>query len=366
MRVVLSGGGTAGHINPALALAEVLQERGHEVLFAGTPDGVEKILVEAAGIPFKGFEAAGFDRSHPLSLVKGLRKLSHSANEAGKWFREIKPDAVVAFGGYACLPVGRAAKPFHIPLVVHEQNSVMGMANDYLSKNAAAVALTYQSAGASVSDKSKVIVTGNPVRSSVMEATREEGCEYLGIPEDATVLLVFGGSLGARHINTAVTAIKDELLALDNVCVVHITGIKEVDTVHEALALTEEEKKRYIVKGYEDNMGAVLAAADLVVSRAGASSLAEISARCIPAVLIPFPYATANHQEANAKEYVERGAAVLILDDKVETPEFSNTVLGLLKDAELRQDMKAAAATFETQDAASHLADVVELVVSRR
>ena len=269
MRIVLSGGGTAGHINPALALAEVLQERGYEVYFAGTPNGVEKPLVEMAGIPFKGFEVSGFDRSHPLTLAKGLKKLSHSANEAGRWFAEIKPSAVVVFGGYACLPAGRAAKAFRVPLVIHEQNSVMGMANDYLSKNAAAVALTYASAGRTIKDQTKVIVTGNPVRKSVLEATREEGRNYLGIPEDATLLLVFGGSLGARHINTAITQMKDELLSLDNVYVVHITGPKEFETVCEALALTEEEQKRYLVKDYEDNMGAVLAATDLVVSRAG-------------------------------------------------------------------------------------------------
>ena len=366
MRIVLSGGGTAGHINPALALAEVLQERGHEVYFAGTPNGVEKPLVEMAGIPFKGFEVSGFDRSHPLTLAKGLRKLSHSANEAGRWFAELKPHAVVVFGGYACLPAGRAAKAFRVPLIIHEQNSVMGMANDYLSKNAAAVALTYESAGRSVKDQTKIIVTGNPVRKSVLEATRQEGRKYLGIPEDATMLLVFGGSLGARHINTAVSRMKNDLLALDNVYVVHITGPKEFETVQESLALTEEEQKRYIVKDYEDNMGAVLAATDLVVSRAGASSLAEISARCIPAILIPFPYATADHQTANAKEYVERGAALLIADDKVETQEFSNSILGLLKDKQLREDMSKAAQSFETVDASARLADVVELMIKSK
>ena len=195
-----------------------------------------------------------------------------------------------------------------------------------------------------------------------MKATREEGREYLGIPNDATVLLVFGGSLGARHINTALCEMKDELLALDNVYVVHITGPKELETVEKDLALTDEEKKRYQVMGYQDHMGETLAAADLVVSRAGASSLAEISARCIPAVLIPFPYATADHQTANATEYVERGAAVLMSDDKVEDSQFSETVLRLLESPEEREKMKKAAATFETQDAASRLADVVELV----
>ena len=249
-----------------------------------------------------------------------------------------------------------------IPVVIHEQNSVMGMANDFISKDATAVCLTYKAAGHSVKDQSKVLVTGNPVRSSVLEATREEGRDYLGIPQDATMLLVFGGSLGARHINTALVAMKDQLLAMDNVYVVHITGPKELDTVTEALSLTDEEKKRYFAMGYQDHMGETLAAADLVVSRAGASSLAEISARCIPSVLIPFPYATADHQTVNAAEYVGRGAAVLIEDDKVEEPEFADKVFELLRDPEERAKMSGAAASFETQDAANKLGDVVELV----
>ena len=366
MRVVLSGGGTAGHINPALALAEVLQEHGHEVFYAGTPTGVESKLVPAAGIPFKGFEAAGFDRSHPLTLVKGLKKINSSAKKATKWFLEIKPDVVVVFGGYVCLPVGQAAKRMGIPLVIHEQNSVMGMANDFLCKDAAAVCLTYKVAGNNVKDQSKVLVTGNPVRSSVLKATREEGRDYLGIPQDATMLLVFGGSLGARHINTALCAMKDRLMQMGNVYVVHITGPKELDTVNQALALTEDQKKRYFAMGYHDHMGETLAAADLIVSRAGASSLAEISARCIPAVLVPFPHATADHQTVNAAEYVQRGAAVLIKDDKVEDPQFEKIVFALLEDPETRAGMREAAATFETQDAASRLCDVVELVAKKR
>ena len=265
-------------------------------------------------------------------------------------------------GGYVCLPVAQAAKRMDIPVVIHEQNSVMGMANDFISKDATAVCLTYKAAGHGVKDQSKVLVTGNPVRSSVLKATREEGRDYLGIPQDATMLLVFGGSLGARHINTALVAMKDQLLAMDNVYVVHITGPKELDTVTEALSLTDEEKKRYFAMGYQDHMGETLAAADLVVSRAGASSLAEISARCIPSVLIPFPYATADHQTVNASEYVGRGAAVLIEDDKVEDPEFANKVFELLRNPEERAKMSEAAASFETQDAANKLGDVVELV----
>ena len=193
MNIVLSGGGTAGHINPALALAEELQSRGHAVFFAGTPSGVEARLVPQAGVSFTAFEASGFNRRHPLSLIRALRLMAASTKKAKEWFGEIKPAAAVCFGGYVSIPVGRAAMAQNIPLIIHEQNSVMGMANKYLSKKAARVALTYDAAGSAVADKSKLVLTGNPVRKSMFETSRADGRAYCGVPEDATMLLIFGG-----------------------------------------------------------------------------------------------------------------------------------------------------------------------------
>ena len=359
MRIVLSGGGTAGHINPALALAESLIEQGHEVFYAGTPQGVEARLVKEANLPFTPFEAKGFNRNHPKTIFSAVRIIIKSTKLACAWFEEIKPDVVVAFGGYVCIPVGRAAKKMGVPLVIHEQNSVMGMANKYLAKTARAVALTYKVAGAPVADKEKLVVTGNPVRSSVLTSTREEGRSMLGIPEEASMLLVFGGSLGARHLNAAISSMKKDLLAIDNLYVVHITGPKELETVEAVLALTEEEKKRYLVMGYQNRMGETMAACDMVVSRAGATSLAEISARCIPAILVPFPFATADHQTTNARSYVRAGAAWMMADDMVETPEFKELVLTFVDDEKARLKMSEAARGFETGNAASKLADVV-------
>lgn len=359
MRIVLSGGGTAGHINPALALAESLIEQGHEVFYAGTPQGVEARLVKEANLPFTPFEAKGFNRNHPKTIFSAVRIIIKSTKLACAWFEEIKPDVVVAFGGYVCIPVGRAAKKMGVPLVVHEQNSVMGMANKYLTKTARAVALTYEVAGAPVADKEKLVVTGNPVRSSVLTSTREEGRSMLGIPEEASMLLVFGGSLGARHLNAAISSMKKDLLAIDNLYVVHITGPKELEAVEAVLALTEEEKKRYLVMGYQNRMGETMAACDMVVSRAGATSLAEISARCIPAILVPFPFATADHQTTNARSYVQAGAAWMMADDMVETPEFKELVLTFVDDEKARLKMSEAARGFETGNAASKLADVV-------
>lgn len=359
MRIVLSGGGTAGHINPALALAETLQDQGHEVFYAGTPQGVEARLVKAAGLPFEAFEASGFDRAHPLTLPRALATIQKSTKRAKRWFSQIDPDVVVAFGGYVCIPVSRAAESLGIPLVVHEQNSVMGMANKYLARGAARVALTYEAAGEAVADKGKIVVTGNPVRGSIFTSTREEGRELFGIPDDALMLLVFGGSLGARHLNAAVASLKERLLAIDELYIMHITGPKELESVEAALDLSADERKRYQVLGYQDHMGEAMAAADMVVSRAGATSLAEISARCIPALLVPFPYATADHQTTNAKAYVEREAAFMIADSEVESDEFATLLFELIECADLRERMSRAAATFETEDAAAKLADTV-------
>lgn len=360
MVVVLSGGGTAGHINPALALADELKARGHQVLFAGTPNGVEARLVGQTDIPFTAFEASGFNRRHPSSLAKGVAKIAKSTAKAKKWFAEVKPDVVVGFGGYVCIPVARAAEQLGIPVVLHEQNSHMGMANQFLSKKAAAVCLTYGECSGQAKGAGKVVVTGNPVRRSVAEAHREEGRALLGIPEGNLMLLVFGGSLGARSINDAVVAMKSQLLQRENLSVVHIAGPKEYDRVATALALTPQEQQRWQLMAYQDRMGETLAAADVVVSRAGATSLAEISALAIPALLVPYPYATEDHQTKNARSYVEAGCADWIADDCLGGDEFSAKLNGLLDDGQLRAQMRAAARRQPTVNAARNLADVVE------
>ena len=359
MLVVLSGGGTAGHINPALALAETLLDRGCEVRYAGTPHGVESRLVPQAGIPFEPFEASGFDRARPLTLPKALLTIQKSTGAARRWFDEIHPDVVVGFGGYVCIPVARAAEQRGIPVVVHEQNSVMGMANRYLARKARAVCLTYECAGEALSDTSRVRVTGNPVRASVFSATREEGRAAFGIPSDVRMLLVTGGSLGARHLNQALVALKDDLLAYDDLHIVHVTGPKELDSVREALALTDEQARRWQLFGYTDRMGLAMAAADAIVSRAGATSLAEISARGLPALLVPFPFATADHQTTNARACVDAGCALMVPDDEVEGPEFARCVKLLVEDGEARRRMAQAAGTRRTRDAAGALADAV-------
>lgn len=368
MLAVLSGGGTAGHINPALALAEELESRGHTVLFAGNPTGAEAKLVPQANIPFKGFKASGFNRKKPLSLVKGVAAIQKSSGEAKRWFSQVKPDVVVGFGGYVCVPVGRAAESMRIPVVVHEQNSVMGMANKFLARKAHTICLTYKHAAKALDDaqKQRVVVTGNPVRRQVLRATRAAGRGMLGIPDDARMLLVTGGSLGARHVNQAVMALKDELLSRDDLYIVHLTGRREYDSVKRDLALTDQQARRWQIIDYQDRMGDCMAAADAIVSRAGASSLAEISALAVPALLVPFPAATEDHQTKNAEAYVQAGCAYLVPDAEVETPLFAEKLLLLLDDADVRERMRQAALAQNTGGAAAKLADAVIAAAENR
>lgn len=358
--IVLTGGGTAGHVYPALALAEKLSSDGYDVYYAGTPHGIESRIVPDAGLPFEAFESSGFDRAHPASLISGISKILKSSRKACRWFKEIEPSAVIGFGGYVSIPVARAAEKAGIPVIVHEQNSVMGMANKYISKKAKAVCLTYEEAASDVPDDVPCKVTGNPVRGAVVSTTREEGRAYLGIPEDAHLCVVFGGSGGARHINEAIIAMKDDLLAQDDLFIVHITGKGEFDSVSKALELTDDEAQRWRLIAYEDQMPKVLAAADGVVSRAGATSLAEIAAKCIPAVLVPYPFATNDHQRTNARSYAHSGAAIVVDDNDLDTDEFKSAVLLLATDDDLRKKMHEAAKALDQSDAASALAQVVE------
>lgn len=364
---VLTGGGTAGHIYPALALAHELEARGWEIYYAGTPDSLESQIVPKAGIPFKAFNASGFDRSHPLTLVSGIAKILKSTKAAKAWFLEIRPNVVIGFGGYVSIPVTRAAEELGIPTVVHEQNSVMGMANKYIARGASSICLTYADADEALSEKEKprVCVTGNPVRAEVINATPEDGRKYLGIPDDATVLLVFGGSKGAHHINEAIAAMKDELLALDGLHVVHITGESDYEPTLEALDLTEEEARRYMVMGYQDHMAETLAAADAIISRAGATSLAEIASRATPAILVPYPYARGDHQTLNARSYASSGAALIVADDRLDSDEFREGVLAIAGDPAMRQSMHDASRALTKADATTMLADQVEQCLLR-
>ena len=367
--VAIAAGGTAGHVNPALALADELRARGHEVHFFGEARRLEGTLVPQAGYPFHAVHVTGFNRRRPWTLLSALAHLAQEERRlAGEFKSGALPmlDVAIGFGAYLELPLVRAAAKLGIPIALHEQNSVPGLANKRSAASASLIA-TGQPGANDVLQKcadasTKIIFTGNPVRSSVLGGNRARGRRALGVPEDATVLLVFGGSLGAKHLNDRLAALKGDLMAIDDLYVVQSTGKDGYDAAVEALCLSEEESERWSVRPYIDDMGDVLAAADLVLSRAGASSVAEIAALCVPSVLVPYPLATADHQTTNARLLSDAGAAVVYADADIDGGPFHDELIDLLSNPGVRSRMRDAARGLAQDRAAATLADELEAI----
>jgi len=360
MRFVITGGGTAGHVNPALALAQELLADGHEVFYAGTPQGFESRLIPQEGISYTGFEASGFNRKKPFSLVTSSAKILRSATRASKWLKSLKPDAVVGFGGYVSIAVGLAASWQKIPLAIHEQNSQAGMANRFLAKRAQLVALTYSSVAQSfAATKGTIHITGNPVRAALFNVNRGKARESFGLSPDAVVLLVFGGSLGALHLNQAIISRAEELMLHPGLEVLHITGSRDFSMVSEMLEGLPQTQGRWFVIEYCSRMGDAYAAADAVLSRAGATTLAEIAALGKPALLVPYPHAAADEQTTNARNLVDAGAADMIADHMLDAAEFTEKLSRLITDAGYRMAMQASARALGNAHARQELARLV-------
>ncbi|MBM6778592.1 undecaprenyldiphospho-muramoylpentapeptide beta-N-acetylglucosaminyltransferase [Collinsella tanakaei] len=367
LSVAIAAGGTAGHVNPALALAEELDARGHKVRFFGETRRLEGKLVPQAGFDFFPVNVTGFDRARPWTLATALAHLVHEERRLARAFRadaDLMPDVAVGFGAYVELPLMRAAARLGVPVVLHEQNSVPGLANKQTARSASLIAIAQPSVRATFEQRAgsstRIEMTGNPVRRSVLAGDRARGRKALGVPEDATLLLVFGGSLGAHHLNQRMVELKDRLLGMEGVHVVHSTGADDFEWTRDQLALTEPEQKRYRVQAYIDGMGDMLAAADLVLSRSGASSVAEIAALAAPSVLVPYPLATADHQTTNARFLVDAGAAVMFADADIDGDAFADEVCGLIASPERRAAMRAAARDLAQDQAAARLADAIE------
>ena len=365
LEVAIAAGGTAGHINPALALAEELRDRGHHVRFFGQTAKLEGRLVPEAGFELVPVVVSGFDRERPWTLVSSVVRVRRAQAQISRLFsREGAPDVAVGFGAYVEMPLLASCRKAGVPYLLHEQNSVPGLANRTLAPAAEAVCISVPAARAAFEGGGRparsVVLTGNPVRRSVTGASRDAGRAAFGVGPDQTMLLVFGGSLGAAHINEGVCRLKEELLARGGLVVVHSTGADGYDETVRALALTPREQARWQVLPYISNMGEALAAADLVLSRAGASSIAEIAALDVPSLLVPYPHATADHQTTNARFLVDAGAAVLVPDDQIDSPVFGEQLLGLVDDPARRERMREGARGLGQASAAAALADQVE------
>jgi UDP-N-acetylglucosamine--N-acetylmuramyl-(pentapeptide) pyrophosphoryl-undecaprenol N-acetylglucosamine transferase len=265
---------------------------------------------------------------------------------------------VVGFGGYVSLPVGLAAAVAGIPLVLHEQNAVPGLANRVLSRWATTVCVTHPSSIERLAHPQRAFVTGNPVRPAVMRSDREAGRRALKVKATDLVLLVFGGSRGARHINTALLSLYKRLKDVRKLKVVHIAGPLEAEAVRSELKSIDARQRAFgQVHDYIDSMGDALAAADLVVCRAGATTLAELTALGKASILVPYPFATEDHQTLNAQSMVRAGAAFMISDAELDAPLFGDELVRLLANPETRGTMETACAALARPLAAHAVAE---------
>lgn len=353
MRIALAGGGTGGHVYPAIAVAEQLRALANvELTYYGTKRGAEHDIARREGIPFRAVPASQVRVRKPVALAKGLWRLWQGSRTARRWLEADRPGAVFATGGYAAAPVGRAAKQAGIPLIVFLPDAYPGWAVKFLARYATTVACAVDAA-VDEFPPGKAVVTGYPLRAQFSEATREEGRLRFNLDPQLPTVLVAGGSLGARAINDAVV---DALPGwLEVAQVIHITGRGDHERVHEAAgALPGALRARYHLHDYTEEMAYAMAAADIAVMRAGASTLGELAASGLPVVAIPGAF---SDQARNAEYLASRGAAVHLPQSQIDA--LRPLVLGLIEDRGRREEMRARMRAIGRPDAARRLAELV-------
>lgn len=371
MRFVFATGGTAGHINPALAVAGELRRRypESEILFIGTRNHLEAKLVPAAGFDFKTIDISGFQRKLSAENIKKnistVYKMFRSSKTAREILTDFRPDVVIGFGGYVSGPVLRQAVKLGIKTAIHEQNAFPGVANKALAKSVDRVMITVKEAEPLLRAKNGCIVTGLPVRSEVVNADRAQARLELGL-DDRPLILSFGGSLGARQINEAMTQVISEMHDRGDCYFIHAMGqygLWVPDKLKEN-GVDLENEKHIMIREYINDMDRCLAAADLVVCRAGASTLSELEVQGKPAILIPSPNVAENHQYHNAMALVNRGAALILQEKDLSGQRLTRMINDLLADkAELEQigqNAKKAAITNASQRICDVLLELID------
>ena len=360
MRFLFTCGGTGGHINPAVAAAQRLKKLmpDCEVLFVGTADNMEMDLVPREGFPIRAIPAGNLHRSlKPKELLHNLRSgalLAEGIRAAGRILREFRPDAVLGTGGYVCCPVLIAASRRGIPTLLHEANALPGLTTRLLEKSTDQLMVAFEESRAYYREPDKVVCTGMPVRSGFRGRSRVEARRSLGIPEDLPLILSFGGSLGAARMNEALSAVAAKQEHEPRFRLIHATGGGEegcAAMLRRMAELGAAEPRFTRLVPYLYDMPAAMAAADLVVCRAGASTLGELAAAGKAAILIPYPHATGNHQEKNARIPESRGAALLLRDGDCSAESLSAAIAGLLEDPSRLPEMGEKMHSLDRADA---------------
>ncbi len=365
MKIVISGGGTGGHIYPALALIREIQKKttDAEFLYIGTKNGLESTLVPRENIPFKSIHITGFKRKLSFDNVKTVYRFFKGVRDSKKILREFKADVVIGTGGYVCGPVVYAASKLKIPTIVHEQNSVPGLTNKFLSRYVNKIAVCFEEAE-DYFPKNKVVFTGNPRATEVLGKDGIRGRLSVGLSTTVPTVLIFGGSRGARPINEAVVKSLSDF-SKKPYQVLYVTGDVHFEAVEKEAELVGSPAN-VIIKPFIHNMPEVLAGIDLVVSRAGATTLAELTSLGIPSILVPSPYVTNNHQEKNARSLSDHGAAELLLEKDLNSKSLVKHIDMILLDKDKLAGMKTKAKKMGVPDSAQRLFEVIKQLINEK
>lgn len=362
MKILFAAGGTAGHINPALAAASYIKEQNPqaEILFIGTAEKMESRLVPAAGFDFKTIEIQGFSRSLSLAGLKKnlgtVKKLIRSSGESKKIIQDFAPDVVVGFGGYVSGPVLNTAVRMGVPTCIHEQNAFPGVTNKALAKKVDKVMLTVGDAAQYLHPKNQPEVTGLPVRGEILRADRDFSRAELGVRDDEILILSTGGSLGAKPINDAMLDVLEAHANKRGIRHIHSAGTAGNDFFTALKERGLDKASNLDCRPYIDNMDVCLSAADLVIGRAGASSLSELQAMGKASILIPSPYVAENHQYHNAMALVKQNAALILEEKDLNGTRLAEMIDSLLADRNRLAVLASNARSMAVKDAREQIA----------
>lgn len=371
MRAILTGGGTGGHIYPAVSIAKEIQKRYNnaEIIFVGTEKGLESKIVPKEGFVLKTIKVRGFERKLTLKNLVAVKEAVLSITSVRRIIKDFKPDIVIGTGGYVCGTVMLAAALMGIPTLIHESNAFAGLTNKLLFRFVDKIALNFEEAAKYFGNPKKVVITGNPIRADIFNISKHAGLSEFGFKEDIPLVFVTGGSRGARKINQSILAFAEECNKTGKYQLLHMTG----DTQYEAVLKSYKDRNisvdsPYIkVVPYLHNMPYALGASDLIISRCGAMILSEITVLGKPSILIPFPYSADNHQEYNGRALEKKGATALIIEKDLSESKLKETILGLLMDRQKLDAMAANSKKLGVKDAAEKIGDIIsELLGSIR
>jgi UDP-N-acetylglucosamine--N-acetylmuramyl-(pentapeptide) pyrophosphoryl-undecaprenol N-acetylglucosamine transferase len=337
LKIILTGGGTGGHIYPALALARYIKKvnPSTEILFVGAAGGMEEKIIPQSGFRLAVLPVKGLPRKININLLRSFYLLGKSSVHAGKIINEFKPDVIIGMGGYAAAPIILSAITKRRKVIIHEQNVIPGVTNRFLAPCVYKVCLSFEASKRYFKKHSNLCVTGNPRASEVGHIEKKTARKILNMDENLPFLLVVGGSLGADRLNQCMTDFLFRSSGNNNIQIQYITGeryYEEVVSRLKAGKIFERYSGRLDVRPYQQEMSVSLAAADLVITRAGATTLAEVTALGVPAIIIPSPNVVHNHQFINAQELAGRGAALLIEEKDLDGKILQNEIYALLGD----------------------------------